>query len=375
MLPEKLANKLCSLRPLEEKLCFSVVFNITTEGRILSNWIGKTVIKSKKRFTYEDAQEILNENCGLFIDELNTLNIISNKLRSIRIKNGSIIIEKKEVFVKFENNIPLKACAKEPLPTNRLIEEFMLLANQTICDYYNKFSGGVYRIHDKPDPEKLNLVSEFLKTLGLSSSFKNTNLPKSINKLLVSIKDSKNTQLINQLILNSMAKAEYSTNNIGHFGLGFKNYSHFTSPIRRYPDILVHRILESILKKQKKKIPDLENLCQKSSQKERIAIKAERDYTRFLLIWLVRKKVGEICNATISSIKDWGIYAEIDEYLCEGMISISSLKKAGSFYYNNKKNQMINKRNGEVLSLGDKICVKIEKVNLSRSELDLIIQK
>jgi len=373
MLPEKLANKLCSLRPLEEKLCFSIVFNINNEGKVLSNWVGKTIIKSKKRFTYQQAQNVLNNKTGSFYDELCILDTIAKKLRSNRIKNGSVVIEKKEILVQFKNEKPLKPYVKKPNETNKLIEEFMLLANQFVCKYFNKELGGVYRVHDYPDFDKLKTLTTFLKNIGVNFNFNKKNIAQSINELLKSIEKNDYKYLINQLILQSMSKAEYSTKNIGHFGLGFKNYSHFTSPIRRYPDILVHRILGDFLSKKKRKVLNLESLCRQSSKKERLAIKAERDYMKFILLWLVKDQVGELATATITSIKEWGIYAELDKYLCEGMISLSSLKSIGNFYYNKTKNEMINKITGETLSLGQKLSVKIDSINTQRGELDLII--
>ena len=373
MLPEKLANKLCSLRPLEEKLCFSIVFNINNQGEVLSNWIGKTIIKSKKRFTYKQAQDILDKKNGDFYNELSVLDSVAKHLRANRIKKGSVIIEKKEILIQFENKKPVKPYVKNPIRTNKLIEEFMLLANQFVCKYFNEKSGGVYRIHDYPDFEKLKYLTTFLKTIDVNFNLNRKNLAQSINNLLRLVKKNDYKYLINQLILHSMAKAEYSTKNIGHFGLGFENYSHFTSPIRRYPDILVHRILNNLLSKKTRKISNLESLCRQSSKKERLAIKAERDYMKFILLWLVKDKVGEVTTATITSIKDWGIYAELDRYLCEGMIPFSSLKAVGNFYLNNSKNEMINKITGESLSLGGKISVKIDKINIQRGELDLII--
>ena len=373
MLPEKLANKLCSLRPMEEKLCFSIIFNINSEGQILSNWIGKTIIKSKKRFTYEQAQKILDTKTGNFYDELSILDSIAKKLRAIRIKNGSVIIEKKEIRIKFEDGKPVRPYFKDSGETNKLIEEFMLLANQFVCEYFNKQSGGIYRVHDSPDIEKLKTVTNFLETIDIKFNMNEKKLAQSINDLLSFVKNDHFKYLINQLILHSMAKAEYTTKNIGHFGLGFENYSHFTSPIRRYPDILVHRILNGILSKKRQKTSNLETLCRQSSKKERFAIKAEREYMKFLLLWLVKDEVGKETTATITSIKEWGIYAELDEYLCEGMISTASLRSIGNFYHNNTKNEMINKINGESLSLGKKVSVKIDNINIQRGELDLII--
>ena len=330
MLPEKIANEICSLRPKEDKLCFSIVFNIDINGNVLSNWIGKTVINSKKRFTYGDAQETLNIKEGEFYNELFTLDCISKKLRAERIKNGSVIIEKKEIRIAFENDKPIKPYYKEPLSTNKLVEEFMLLANKYVCEYYNKKFIGIYRIHDYPDMEKLEYVKKFLTTMEITFNYNNKNLASKINTLLTKVKSENCKYIINQLVLNSMSKAEYSTKNIGHFGLGFEKYSHFTSPIRRYPDLLAHRQLNYIIEKENAITTNLEDLCKISSKKERNAIKAERDYMKFLLLWLIKDKKGAETQATITAIKEWGVYAELNEYLCEGLIPLSSLKKSGN---------------------------------------------
>ena len=371
MLPEKIANELCSLRPKEDKLCFSIVFNIDLNGNVLSNWIGKTVINSKKRFTYEEAQETINKKRGDFYTELFTLNCISEKLRAERIKNGSVIIEKKEIRIAFEQDKPIRPYYKDSLNTNKLVEEFMLLANKYVCEYYSKKFKGIYRIHDFPDLEKLDYVKKFLTTKEISFDYNNKNLATKINGLLKKVKSENCKYLINQLVLNSMSKAEYSTKNIGHFGLGFEKYSHFTSPIRRYPDILAHRQLDCIIKKEKATTNNLEDLCKISSKKERNAIKAERDYMKFLLLWLIKDKKNITTYATITSIKEWGVYAELNEYLCEGLIQISSLKKSGNYYYNKNKNEIIDKKTGESLFLGKNISVTIEKIDLMKYELDL----
>ena len=373
MLPEKIANEICSLRPKEDKLCFSIVFNIDINGNVLSNWIGKTVINSKKRFTYGDAQETLNIKEGEFYNELFTLDCISKKLRAERIKNGSVIIEKKEIRIAFENDKPIKPYYKEPLSTNKLVEEFMLLANKYVCEYYNKKFIGIYRIHDYPDMEKLEYVKKFLTTMEITFNYNNKNLASKINTLLTKVKSENCKYIINQLVLNSMSKAEYSTKNIGHFGLGFEKYSHFTSPIRRYPDLLAHRQLNYIIEKENAITTNLEDLCKISSKKERNAIKAERDYMKFLLLWLIKDKKGAETQATITAIKEWGVYAELNEYLCEGLIPLSSLKKSGNYYYNNTKNEIINKKNGESLFLGKNISVAIENIDLMKYELDLAI--
>ena len=314
----------------------------------------------------------MNSKQGEFFKELSTLSNLAEKLRAKRIQEGSVILEKKEIYVEFVNEKPVKPYFKKVIPTNKLIEEFMLLSNKFVCKYFNN-NEGVYRVHDKPDLEKLKSLKIFLKNIDVEFSISENKLYKSINELLKKIDDNENKYLINQLVLQSMSKAEYSVKNIGHFGLGFKDYTHFTSPIRRYPDILVHRILNDKLQKKKNNINNLNGLCLNSSKKERLAIKAEREYLKFILLWLVKDKVGETTPATVISIKDWGIYAELDEYLCEGMISLKSLKKEGNFYYCNKKNEMINKINGESLYLGKKLMVTITAINLQRGELDIML--
>ena len=373
MLPEKLANKLCSLRPLEDKLCFSIIFNINKNGEVISNWIGKTIIKSKKRFTYEEAQNILDNKRGEFYKELSNLDNIAKKLRKKRIETGSVILEKKEIRIKFEEDKPIKPYFKKTISTNRLVEEFMLLANQFVCKYFTRETGEVYRVHDRPDLEKLKSLSSFLKTININFNPNHKKIALTINELLMKVHENENKYLINQLVLNSMAKAQYTTKNIGHFGLGFEKYTHFTSPIRRYPDILVHRILHNVVLNKIKPKENLETSCINASKKERFAIKAERDYLKFILLWLVKDQVGQIKNATITSIKEWGVYAELDDYLCEGMISISSLKSQGDFYFCENRNLMINKINGDALSLGNNVTVEISKINLQRGELDLIM--
>jgi len=373
MLPEKLANELCSLRPLEEKLCFSIIFNINKNGEVISNWIGKTIIKSKKRFTYEEAQNILDNKRGKFYEELSALDNIAKKLRKKRIQTGSVILEKKEVRVKFEKDRPLNPYFKKTISTNKLVEEFMLLANQFVCKYFTREAGEVYRVHDQPDLEKLKSLSSFLKTINIKFNPSHKKIAQTINELLTKVNENENKYLINQLVLNSMAKAHYTTKNIGHFGLGFERYTHFTSPIRRYPDILVHRILNDVILNKIKPKGNLETTCVNASKKERFSIKAEREYLKFILLWLVKDQVGQIKKATITSIKEWGVYAELHDYLCEGMISISSLKSQGDFYFCKNRNLMINKINGDTLSLGSVVTVEISKINLQRGELDLIV--
>jgi len=373
MIPEKLSNQICSLRPLEDKLCFSVLFEISKNGQVKNSWIGKTIINSNYRLTYQDAQNIIEGSPHKLNTEITLLHNLSQKFRKQRIQNGSVMICQEETKILFnENGLPQRAKNKKVLFSNQLIEEFMLLANQEVCKYFSKNTAGVFRVHDKPDIEKLKSLIFILKKSNLKLDVSAKNLSKEINNLLSKLKSNPNFLMINKLILRSMAKAQYSTDNIGHFGLGFKKYTHFTSPIRRYPDILVHRELSKALKKKSANM-DLENMCIYSSKKEKNATQAEREYKNYLLLWMIRNKENTICEGTISSIKEWGMYISLNDYFCEGLVHISRLKKLGPFYFDHKKEIIINKKNGKSFSLGEPISVKIEKINLNYRELDLSI--
>ena len=373
MIPEKLSNQICSLRPNEDKLCFSVIFKISKIGKILESWIGKTIINSDYRLTYQDAQNIINGSEHELKKEIILLHDLSQKFRKKRIQNGSVMIKQEEVRVLFDElNLPVKAKSKKTLFSNQLIEEFMLLANQEVCKYFQKNKPAIFRVHDKPDFEKLKSLIFILKKINMKLDTSAKNLSKELNNILLNIEGLPNEALINQLILRCMSKAKYSTENIGHFGLAFKKYTHFTSPIRRYPDMLVHRELINALNKGKAHI-DLEKKCIHNSKKEKNAIQAEREYRNYLLLWMIRNKEQERCEGTISSIKEWGMYVRLNEYLCEGLVHISKLKKMGPFYFDTKKETIINKKTGNHFSLGDPLSVKIEKINLNYGELDLSV--
>ena len=373
MIPEKLSNKICSLRPKEDKLCFSVIFKVSKVGKIMDSWIGKTIINSDYRFTYKDAQNIINGSEHELKREILLLHNLSQKFREKRIKNGSVMIKQEEVKILFnELNMPIKAKSKKTLFSNQLVEEFMLLANQEVCKYFQKNKPSIFRVHDKPDLEKLKSLVFILKKLNLNLDTSEKNLSKKINSLLLNVTGQPNEGLINHLILRCMSKAKYSTENVGHFGLAFKKYTHFTSPIRRYPDILVHRELSNALHKKIGDM-DLETKCTHSSKKEKNAIQAEREYRNYLLLWMIRGKENEICEGTITSIKEWGMYVKLNNYLCEGLVPMHKLKKTGPFYFDKKKEIILNKKNGHYFSLGDSISVKIEKINLNYGELDLSI--
>ena len=370
MIPEKLSNKICSLRPNEDKLCLSVLLKISEDGVIKKSWVEKTIINSKYRLTYKEAQDIILGNSHKLNKEIKILNSIAQIFRKKRIKKGSVIIKQEETKIKFnKDNEPEKAIRKKTLLANQLVEEFMLIANKEVCKYFSKNRSTVFRIHDKPDLDKLKSFSLFLKNKNVKFDSSQKNLSKEINRVLGETSGDPDFDIINNMVLRSMSKAKYSTENIGHFGLGFKNYTHFTSPIRRYSDILVHRELD----KKTEGIENLESICSNISKKEINAIKAEREYKNYLLLWMIRDKINEVCNGKITSVKEWGLYVKLNEFLCEGLVPISSLRKVGQFYFDEKKERIINKKTGKQYKIGQEVEVEIQKINLNYGELDLIL--
>ncbi|MCK4922607.1 MAG: ribonuclease R [Bacteroidales bacterium] len=389
MLPERLSNFICSLRPNEEKLCFSAVFEITEEAQIVSEWIGRTIILSDKRFSYEDAQEIIMGADGDLKDEILILNKLGQTLRENRYKKGAISFDSIEVkFNLDEKGKPIGVYFKEQKESNQLIEEFMLLANRTASEFVN-FGGKyiqdrksdnagsvkpktfVYRIHDRPDPEKLDSFNRFISKFGHSIDLgTGVNMSKSLNKLLNKVEGTPEQNLIETLAVRSMAKAKYSTTNIGHYGLAFPYYTHFTSPIRRYPDMMVHRMLAHYLdngeSKNKKKY---EQKCKYSSEMEKKAMDAERASIKYKQAEFMQDKVGKEFDAIISGLTDWGIYAEIIENKCEGMISVQSLQD--DFYEFDEDNYQLKGRNTrKVFQLGDEIKIEVRSVNLAKRLID-----
>ena len=377
MLPEKLSSDICSLVPHKERLTFSVIYEITPKGRILNHQIAKTIINSKKRFTYEEAQRVIGTREGEFSEELNQLNNIAGILRNKRMKQGSFEFFTPEVeFQLNDNGYPTNIMKREIKESNMLIEEFMLLANKTIAERI--FSLGnipfVYRVHDLPDEEKILEFARFVKSLGYSFNPGAGKTANQFNQLMKQVKGTEEEGVINELAVRSMAKAVYSTKNIGHYGLGFKNYTHFTSPIRRYSDLLVHRILARtfILKTGKHYSLDfLTKICEHISATERIAMEAERRSVKLKQIQFLKDKVGYEFHAVISGVVNYGLFVELIDILAEGLIRVKDLE--GDFYVlDDKKYSLIGKRTKKQFRLGDKISVKLVRVDLDNLELDFI---
>ncbi|WP_051203556.1 ribonuclease R [Hugenholtzia roseola] len=379
MLPERLSNELCSLRPHEDKLTFSAVFEMNEEGKILKSWFGKTVIHSDRRFTYEEAQERIESGEGDFATEILKLNQIAKNLQEKRFQQGAIGFETQEVKFKLdENGIPIAVIPKERKEAHKLIEEFMLLANKKVAEFVYQYQGGgeknvmVYRTHDNPDPEKLENLRNFAKGFGYEVDTRPEKVAFSIQKLIDDTEGKPEANVLQQLAIRSMAKAKYTTQPIGHFGLAFEHYSHFTSPIRRYPDMMAHRLLEKYLNNNTKGVAKqkFEELCRHASEMEKRAADAERASIRYKQAEYMSKMIGETFAGIITGITEWGIYVEITETACEGMARLSDLKD-DHYEYDARNQRYIGQRTQKVYALGADVEVEVKAVDIERRTIDL----
>jgi len=381
MLPERLSNGVCSLRPHEEKLCYSAVFHLDEDGLVRKEWFGRTVIFSDRRFSYEEAQSVIETGEGDMKVEILTLDNLAKKLRAKRFEGGSIDFDRVEVKIEVDPaGKPVNVYFKESKDSNKLIEEFMLLANKKVAELIGKPGARkkektfVYRIHDKPDPEKLEKFNHFIKRFGYGIM---TNSPaavsSSMNQLINNVSGKKEQNVIETLAIRTMAKAEYSTRNIGHYGLGFEYYTHFTSPIRRYPDMMVHRLLERYLQDGTSVAANkYEDMCKHSSDMENRAANAERASIKYKQVEFMSDKIGKQYKGVISGVTEWGIYVEIEENKCEGMVPLHELND--DYYQFDEKNYCITgRRSRRRYQLGDEVDIEILRANLEKKQLDFRI--
>lgn len=378
MLPEKLSNELCSLRPKEDKLTFSAVFELDNHGKVHKEWIGETVIHSDQRFTYEEAQQVINRQSGTFCEELTLLNQLAKELRTQRFQQGAINFETTEV--KFELDAqgkPLRIIPKVRQDTHKLVEEFMLLANARVATHVAKMQPGknqptfVYRTHDHPDPDKLNDFWLFVKQLGYQMTPKHQSIPQSINAVVTTVAGQASENIVQSLAIRTMAKALYTTEAKGHFGLAFRHYTHFTSPIRRYPDIMVHRLLKQYLQGQFKADATVyEAQCKHASEREKVAADAERASIRYKQVEWMQVLQGQVLDGVISGVTEWGLYVELTDNYAEGMVRLADM--TDDYYMLDEKGfKVVGKRSKKTYRLSDTVRVQVKDCDLTRRTVSL----
>lgn len=378
MLPEKISNELCSLRPNEDKFTFSAIFQINDEAHVKQYWLGRTVIHSDKRYAYEDVQTIIDTSEGENVEDILLLHNLAQKFRQARFKKGAINFSSQEVrFTLDENAKPIGITVKESKPAHQLIEEFMLLANKTVAENISKIQINKqalpfpYRIHDQPDPEKLAPFVQYAKKYGhgfdASSPEK---ISASFNQLLEDAKGKPEQHVLEQLGIRTMAKAVYSTQNIGHYGLAFDFYCHFTSPIRRYPDILVHRVLQTVLDNKPVVDKKMEEKCKQSSDRERAAMECERASNKYKQVEYMRDYIGDTFEGVVSGVSSFGFWVEILAHKCEGLVSIVGLSEFDDFRHIESDYSLVGKRSGRSFKMGDKVFIKVIAANLDKRQLD-----
>lgn len=378
MLPERLSNELCSLRPKEDKYTFSAIFKMSSKGQIKEVWLGRTIIHSNHRFTYEEVQEIIESGEGLYSEEILLLNKIAQKLRKERFKKGAINFSSQEVrFVLDEKKKPIGIVIKESKEAHQLIEEFMLLANKHVASFVSRFSVKdkpvtfPYRIHDTPDEEKLKPFMQFARKYGHHFDTSTPeNIAASFNRMLKDAQGKPEQHVLEQLGIRTMAKAIYTTENIGHYGLGFTHYCHFTSPIRRYPDILAHRVLQQCLDNAPVLDKKMEAKCRHCSERERAAMESERAANKYKQVEYMANFLGEEFEGVVSGVASFGFWAETIEHKCEGLVSLLSLIDYDEFRLLEEDYCLVGKRSGKTIRMGDKVMIRVVAANLEKRQLD-----